>query len=350
MQQKKNIDYDQLLASYFSGTISEEDEKVLEEWKNASEENLNIFEETKKLRLSMNLLSEMKGYNTPEALSNVHKKTYVVSLKHQNKIIFYCQRIAAILFFPVLIAGAIYFMHGNKIESSSVAWQNITTSGGIRSQFQLPDGTEVCLNSCSSLKYPSSFTGKFRDVKLKGEAFFHVSKNKKNPFIVHMGKINVKVVGTKFDAMNYDDEKCTEVVLTDGKVQLMDSSIACSKNRLITEMKPGQRAVYENGSKKIILNDVNPEKYISWTKGQLIFKDDSIKEVVRKLNRWFNVKIKIADPEINNYIYTATFQNETIEQIINLFCRTSPIRYTVVPGKRLKDGSYGIKTIILNKK
>ena len=347
MQQKKNIDYDQLLSSYFSGSISEEDKKVLEEWKNSSEGNRNIFDETKKLKVSMNLLSEIKGYNTTKALSHVHKKILVASLKYKHKFIFYCQRIAAILFFPVLIAGAIYFIQENK--SSLVVWQNITTSGGVRSQFHLSDGTEVYLNSCSSLKYPSSFTGKFRDVKLKGEAFFHVTKNKKNPFIVHLGKINVKVVGTKFDVINYDDEKSTDVILTDGKVKLMES-IASSENKLITEMKPGQKAVYKKGSQNIILNTVDPEKYISWIKGQLIFKDDSIKEVVKKLNRWFNVKIKIADPEISNYIYTATFQEETIEQIINFLCRTSPIRYTVIPGKRLKDGSYGTKTIILNKK
>lgn len=348
MKEKENIDYDQLLASYFSGCLSEKEKKILEEWKKASEKNMKIFDETKKIEFSMDLLSEMKGYNTSKALLNVHKKASVASIKHKHNFIFYIQRVAAILFLPFFFISLFYFIQKNKIESSSVVWQNITTSPGIRSKFQLPDGTEVCLNSCSSIKYPSSFNGDYRNVKLKGEAFFHVKKNKKNPFIVHMGRIEVKVVGTKFNAMNYDDEKSTEVVLVEGKVNLMESN-AFSKNRLITEMKPGQRALYKNGSKNIILNTVDTDKYISWTKGQLIFKDDSIKDIVRKLNRWFNVEIKISDPEINNYIYTATFQNETIEQIINLFCRTSPIKYTVVPGKRLKNGNYGIKTIILKK-
>ena len=348
MTMKEHFDYDELLASYFSGTLTGDEERELEVWKGASEENRMVFKNAEKVWQSLNMLNEMRGYNVSRALSNVHRKTKQAYDHNQKGLLFYWQRIAAIMLLPLLIGGAIYFIQAKHTLSNSVVWQTISTPPGVKSHVQLPDGTKVWLNSGTELSYPSSFSDGTRNVKLLGEAFFDVAKDVKHPFIVDLGKINIEVVGTKFDAINYKEEGQTEIVLASGKVKLFEKRE--NKSWLVSEMQPGQQAIYIKAVNTISLKDVDAEKYTSWIGGKLIFKDDPMDQVVRKLDRWFNVQIEIADPSIGGYIYTATFQNETIEQILSLIQRTSPIEYTIIPGKRLNDGSFEKQHVILRKR
>lgn len=345
---KEHFDYDELLASYFSRILTGEEEKELDDWKDASEENLKIFKNAEKVWKSLSLLREMKGYNASLALSNVHSKTELSSGHIQKSFLFYWQKIAAIMLLPLLIGGIIYFINEKYISGNSVVWQTISTPPGVKSHFKLPDGTFVWLNSGTNLSYPSSFSGETRNVKLLGEAFFDVVKDEKHPFIVDLGKLNIEVVGTKFDAINYEQDGKTEVVLASGKVKLYEKYE--NKSRLVSEMHPGQQATYHKEGNSISLRDVDTEKYTSWFDGKLIFKDDPMNEVVRKLDRWFNVQIEITDPDIGDYIYTATFRNETIEQVLSLIKRTSPVEYTIIPEKRLIDGSFEKQQIILRKR
>lgn len=345
---KEHFDYDELLASYFSGTLTRSEEKALEDWKRDSEVNQTVFKNAEKVWQSLNILKEMRGYNVSRALSNVHEKSEQSPSNNQKGFLFYWQRIAAIMLLPLLIGGAIYFIQAKNTLSNSVVWQSISTPPGVKSQVQLPDGTIVWLNSGTNLSYPSSFTDGNRNVKLIGEAFFDVAKDVKHPFVVDLGKINIEVVGTKFDVINYEQDGQTEVVLASGKVKLFEKHE--NKSWLVSEMQPGQQAIYLKAGNTISLKDVDVEKYSSWIGGKLIFKDDSMDQIIRKLDRWFNVQIEIADPSIGGYIYTATFQNETIEQILSLIKRTSPVEYTIIPGKRLSDGSFEKQQIILRKR
>jgi transmembrane sensor len=342
-----HFDYDELLASYFSGSLTRTEEKDLEDWKEASEENQTIFRNAEKVWKSLNLLEEMRGYDVFRALSNVHCKTEQFSGKYQKGFLFYWQRIAAILILPLLIGGAIYFLQGKHNSSKSVVWQTITTPPGVKSHIQLPDGTFVWLNSGTNLSYPSSFSESTRNVKLRGEAFFDVAKDERHPFIVDIGKINIEVIGTKFNAINYEQEGQTEVVLVSGKVKLFEKFE--NRYHLISEMVPGQQAVYLKEKNSISFKNVDTGKNTSWINGSLIFREDPMDEVVRKLDRWFNVQIQILDPEIRGYVYTATFENETIDQILSLIKRTSPIEYTILPRKQLSDGSFEKQKIIIKK-
>lgn len=259
--------------------------------------------------------------------------------------LFYWQRIAAILLLPVILLSIAYYFFNDTADGDTAAWQTISTPPGVKSQTQLPDGTKVWLNSDSRLSYPVAFNRDTRQVKLQGEAFFEVVKNNRQPFYVDLGRIGIEVTGTTFNAINYQEEKQTEVILTSGKINLLDQQ--GNQIRVVTAMKPGEKATYRETSGKIAVQNVDTEKYTSWIHGRLIFRDDSMTEVVRRLSRWFNVEIDIADPAIAQYVYTATFGEETIEQILDLFKRTSPIQYAIVPAPRKDDGSFGKQRIIL---
>jgi len=345
---KETFDSDKLLTLYFSGKLKNSEKQAVEAWKDASDENHLIFKNAEKIWQSLNLLQEMRQYNTGKALSKVNTKLGQTKRNMQKSFLFYWQRIAAILLLPLLILSGIYFFRNNLTPNDTVVWQTITTPPGVKSQARLPDGTTVWLNSGSTLHYPSSFTNKERNVKLSGEAFFEVTKDKSHPFLVNLGEIGIEVVGTRFNVINYHEEKRTEIVLTSGKIKLYGQK--ADRRQVITEMQPGQKATYEQGENQVSLKYVDTDKYTSWIDGKLVFRDDVMNEVVRKLDRWFNVEIEIADPEIADYVYTATFREETIGQILELLKRTSPIEYTIIPARQLNDGSFEKEKITLTKK
>lgn len=346
---KIEYDYDKLLGDYFSGKLNADEKKRVEEWKNASEENLAVFSNAEKVWHSLDLLEEMKKYDAGKALEKVNGKIEKISYRHKKKFLFYWQRIAAVLLLPLLIATlGIYFFQTAKTTTSPIVWQTISTPNGVRSQIQLPDGTRVWLNSGSKLTYPSSFSSVERTVKLVGEAYFDVAKNEQQPFYVELNNMGIAVTGTTFNVIHYPEEKQTEVVLTSGKVRLFERKE--DKRVDIAEMNPGEKAVYEKSSHEITIDQTDTEKYTSWINGYLNFRDDTMTEVVKKLNRQFNVNIEIADPEIAQYVYTATFKDETLEQILFLLQKTSPITYTMLPAKQLDDGNFEAQKIILKKR
>lgn len=337
------------LSLYFSGKLKNEEKIFLEEWRDSSEENRVIFKNAEKVWKSLELLQEMKSYDAGIAMRNVNRKIgKSVSAVHKG-FIFYWQRVAAVLLLPVLISSMVLFFFSDpRYGNDSIVWQTISTPAGLKSQTRLPDGTKVWLNSGSRLSYPSHFRENERNVKLEGEAYFEVVKNERQPFYVDLGDIGIEVTGTTFNAINYMNENLTEVILASGKVRLVRTE--GEKRQEMTEMNQGQKAVFSKSSGKISLENTDTEKYISWIDGRLIFRDDDMTEVTKKLSRWFNVEIQIADPEIAQYVYTATFREEPVEQVLYLLKRTSPIEYDIIPGKRLDDGSFEKQKIILRKR
>jgi len=341
MESKK--DYIDLLPEYFSGALSDEDRVAVEDWKNASEENLQIFKESEKVYHSLDLLTEMKRYNSTFALQKVDER--ISNEKPVRSLIYYWQRIAAILVLPLLLASIYFYYNNNSFDN--IVWQAYQTPPGVKSQLHLPDGTSVILNSDTKIEYPSTFSSNERRVILTGEAFFDVVKDASHPFVVNAGKIGIEVKGTKFNVFNYADEAKTEVVLAEGKVDLIDNKTG--NHTVLAEMKPGEQAVYQRAEAKILMHEVDVDRYIGWIDGMLIFRDDNLEQVVRSLERWYNVDITIQNPEIKDYIFTGTFKHETITQVLDLLKRTSPFDYYIVPSKKQQNGIYEKQKIILTK-
>jgi ferric-dicitrate binding protein FerR (iron transport regulator) len=342
-------DIDRLLADYWAGKLAPAARKAVEEWATASEENQAIFREAKKLAQALDLWQEMKQYDVSKALNRVDNRIQRSTRRRREGFYTYWQRIAAVLFLPLLLASAgFYYYQQVRIERQPVVWQTVTVSNGLRSQLTLADGSRVWLNGGSQLTYPSSFCGRERQVTLVGEAYFKVAKNEKQPFYVQAGPMKVAVTGTTFNVSYYPDDRQTTVVLTSGKVSLLGQDR--QQWIKLAEMKPGEMAVYNDYRHEISIAQADTEKYTSWINGSLIFRDDLMTEVVKKLNRRYNVDIEIADREIAQYVYTATFRDETVERILYLLKKTSPISYTMLPSKQLDDKSFEQQKIILRKR
>ena len=275
------------------------------------------------------------------------------SRKHLTKNKFFAAfaKVAAVIILPLLVYS-IYItsktLKTMPLGVNQVVWQTIKTPVGMQTDFLLPDGSHVWLNAGSVFKYPVSFAKDKRQVELIGEAFFDVAKDVSHPFFVKAGKMNVEVKGTRFNVMNYLDETLTELILESGSVRLFSGDYEAQKT--IALIKPGELAVIDNAQNQLSVNKVDIEKYTAWKEGMLIFRDDQMDEVVRKLNRWFNVEIELQCPELKEYVYTATYRDETLPQILELLKISAPIKYNIIERKRLPDNSYSKPKIVITKR
>ena len=251
-------------------------------------------------------------------------------------------RIAAVLLLPLLIYTTIILVEKSKTEET--AWAEIYAPPGARTRFVLQDGSKGWLNSNTKLKYPLNFSHN-RHLNLTGEAYFEVAKNKKYPLTVTTPNLDVTVTGTIFSVSALRDENTTEVILQEGIVEVDNPGTGLS-----SVLKPDQKFVFDNQSKKYQTNSVNAQQYNAWKDGMLIFRNEPLDDVFKRLSRWYNVKINISDEQIKKYKYRATFKNEPIEEVIRLIALTLPIEYKIQKRSYDENGVYAVREITIMKK
>ena len=260
-----------------------------------------------------------------------------------NKVLDVYLKVAAVLLIPILIGGIIF--HVKQQQKITTLAANVSTSSisaplGSRVTFSLPDGTTGYLNSGSAISYTIPFQEN-RKVGLKGEAWFDVVKNSKYPFQINAGKSTVKVLGTTFNLSAYPDDDYIEIVLEDGKVEFKATATAKATN-----LGPGERLIFSN--KTIKIENVEPRKYSGWTKGELIFKGDKMEEVAKRIERWYNVKVQIADVELYDYSFRGTFVDDSLKGVLRLLSMTSPIKYEIIPRQMTDNDTWEKEKVILS--
>ncbi|MBO9675308.1 MAG: FecR domain-containing protein [Sphingobacteriaceae bacterium] len=177
-----------------------------------------------------------------------------------------------------------FVLKGTDTNNERTKYNVISTPKGGKYDIVLSDGTKVYLNASSSLKFPNSFKGNERTVILTGEAFFEVSKNKKMPFIVNASSMKIKVLGTHFNVMAYEDEKNIQTTLVEGAVELKGG-----KGKAV--LKPGEQGSFSNQDNRIDVAPVDVSIATAWKDGYFVFDNSNLQEVMRQLARWYDLKI-----------------------------------------------------------
>lgn len=165
---------------------------------------------------------------------------------------------------------------------------------GNRSVVTLCDSTVVTLNAGSKLVFPSFFTGKTREVTLIGEAYFIVSRNREMPFVVKAGSLDIKVMGTEFNITAYPDESIIQTVLKEGSVSVRKNTGGMFEKELY--LKPSQMAVYDKTEEATSVTEVDVEAFTIWTQGILRFEQTDLSRIIKKVERFYNIKITYQDP------------------------------------------------------
>jgi transmembrane sensor len=212
-------------------------------------------------------------------------------------------------------------------ETKELVYNTLTVPFGKRFEIVLSDGTYVFLNSGTSLRYPVNFVeGKNRKVFLQGEAYFDVSKNELDPFVVNINDFDVEVLGTQFNISAHTEDPTIDVVLVEGSVSIADNKHHSDESTLLS---PGQKGSFNHLSKQVNVANVNTSIYTSWMQGHLVFRALSFNQILIKMERHYNVEIVNTNMKLGEEVYNASFDNVTIEQVLNFFSDTHEIAYNI---------------------
>lgn len=218
----------------------------------------------------------------------------------------------------------------NGSMNESLVYNKLAIPYGKTFQVLLSDGTLVHLNAGTTLRYPEKFLkGNNRLVFVDGEAYFDVAKDKKHPFIVNAKGVNIRVTGTEFNVSCYKEDENINTVLVEGSISLYQVNKLYNA-KSVTKVVPGELAVWNKTKKKLAIAKVDVSIYTEWKEGVLVFKHMKFKDIIIKLERHFNVKIKNNNQKLNNEIFTARFENASIEHILKSFKDVYGINYSIV--------------------
>ena len=169
---------------------------------------------------------------------------------------------------------------------------------GNQSKVILADNSVVWLNAGSRLVYPTRFKGKSREVILFGEAFFEVTENREMPFVVKTSDLEIKVLGTEFNVSAYSEDRVIQTVLKEGSVAIKRTNAHFYEKELV--LKPNQMASFNKTSKETKVYEVDIEYYTLWTKGLLSFDEVDYNRILKKVERFYNIRINFADPNLGS--------------------------------------------------
>jgi len=215
----------------------------------------------------------------------------------------------------LLIVSTFYFINSDHPQSELV-WYEVTAVADAKTKVTLPDSSTVWLNANASLTYPRSFDDENRRVDISGEAFFQVRKNEMKPFIVDIGGLHIKVLGTSFNVTTDAESDEIRISLLEGRVALYESGQSSESAKILM---PNEQAIYTRSEGKIEILPIRMDNVMSWFTGEFRFENNTLAEISQELERAFHVKIHIENEIIRKKTFNAVFEDkETLDEILSI--------------------------------
>jgi len=315
------MDYS-IINKYLAGEASEAEVKELFSWIESSPENREEFIQYKKIWVLTSRAETHQNTSWNPEFVNSAKSGQL------RQLVTYTKYAAAVVIFLGLGMLLQYFAgQKNSTVYTYLADTQIEVPKGQMSSVILPDGTKVQLNSGSKLVYASGFNSGERTVNLEGEAFFNVSKDKKHSFIIKTKSLDFKVYGTSFNVQAYPEDSEINTTLVEGSLGVVGKT-----GNEMARLVPGENANFKEESKELVVTNVDLELYTSWKDGMVTFRNEKLKDIARKIERWYNVQIVINNPKLADELYMGTImKNKPIDQLLEVFKLTSSLNYRIVP-------------------
>lgn len=301
---------DEILSKYFSGVLSETEIQALFI---AMESDENIRAEYIRLQ-NLHALTKIAPYPTQkeDGLKGLN------SFRHKLQTIKRRRKIGSLLKYAaislLLISSTFFITRELSTNSTSIAdFNTLYVPAGQRAQLTLSDGTKVWLNAQSSLTYPSRFTDKQREVSLVGEAYFDVTEDQQRPFIVITKQLTMKVLGTEFNVYSYPEAGFTQTSLVEGS--LLVSKTDNSEHTM--KLSSAEQIVFKED--KITLKPIFDPDHLLWRDGIYAFNNERLVDIIAKLELYYDITIKVVDPDIFNIRFTGKFrQRDGVDDILHI--------------------------------
>lgn len=322
---KNPTDINILIIRLLSGEADVNEKRIIADWLGHSDDNKKLFADLKEIWLSSGIQSNADNYHLEEAILKFREQ--ISKSKYQKKLrINFMSYLKYAAIAILILALPFSYYTGTRNTPADHSITTIACAFGDKSSIVLPDNSRVWLNSGSKLTFSSDFKNG-RKVSLEGEAFFSVSKDKSNPFRVKTTDIEIEVLGTEFNVKAYAEENSVSTTLVEGSVKI-------SSKYQHTLMKPDQKLVFDKGSKKMMiqeLSDTAPDT--EWKDGRLVFRNESLAELVPKLERWFDVDIIFSDEQVRSRRFTGVLERESILEVVSYFDLSNLVVCTIKGNK-----------------
>jgi ferric-dicitrate binding protein FerR (iron transport regulator) len=350
-----------IVTALFSGEATDTEVNALREWVDASVSHCDLLDEYRRTHYLVRSYGRENNYDSDEAWK---KLTFILrntSFARRARLLKRAGRSAAIfiLAFGAGVATMYFSRTPGKAapdDEASVSFTEYTVPYGSKSKITLPDSSSIWLNAGSKLRYGSTFNQSDREVSVEGEAYFQVARNEQKPFFVKTSAVTLKVLGTSFNIKAYPEENNVETTVETGSVQVLRNVEGQLTDRLI--LTAGQKAtVVKSGradsmavttpslpspasvqktkmpekvaEKTIVAKNVPTELYTSWKDTRWLVNKEPLEKLAVSLERRYNIQIAFTDEQLKQFSFSGTFENETLEQVLEAIKLSAPIEYTV---------------------
>lgn len=313
---------DSIILKYLQGETTEEENQQLFQWIQQSPENKKRLFAEKDIWNTYAFGADEKKYNTASELELLKKR---LSLGKPQRTVLLKQilRMAAMLLISFGLGWASQFISFDKNLSAGNTMQEIFVPKGQVNQVFLADGTRIWINSETRLVTPSVFASKERVVKLSGEAFFEVAKDKNRPFKVEVNGQQIEVLGTTFNVRAYNNSNEIETTLDSGQIRL-------HIGQQTTLLKPGDQSVFDKKNNRLFVGKVDPATFNSWKDGRYEFHNKDLNEVFRIIERWYDVEITADSTYFKGMHFSGVIKrNKDARHFLDLLNHSVPIKYTI---------------------
>jgi len=308
--QDKDLLFESLMQEFLSGSISEADKTVLFSLIQDSETYTQTYKERVKLYAIFHvpMLEAEKKEKTDQFLEKIKKSQ---PKRRSVNWLVYLRNTAAVLLLMISVSVATVFIYTHLEKNEEIAFYETVVPLGSQTKIILPDGSIAVLNSGSILKYALSFGKKTRDVYLEGEGYFEVAKDLSKSFQVYVDEVKVRVTGTKFNIRSYQENQSVEISLIEGSVDVATSDKSIS-------LKPDEKAVYSHLSKELTRFPTESYKAALWTTGKLSFVNTSFVDILKDIERKYNVKIHVESERVQDESFSGSINlNMELEDVFN---------------------------------
>jgi ferric-dicitrate binding protein FerR (iron transport regulator) len=340
------------IAHFLSGQASEEEANEILQWKNESQENRKTFQEIE------------TAYNVSEIIMNPEKydvnKSYLEISPDMNKghdlfpikLRHVAGYAAAIIVTASLTLFFTNYFAPKQLSVNPMVYNSIETSSGAKSLITLEDGTKIWLNAHSKLIYPNRFLNGQRIVKLEGEGYFEVAKEKARPFKVETSGLSINVLGTTFNLKSYPEEGLIETTLIEGEI-VLNKIIAGKEEQNLLRLKPNQKATFvkrngllltdeiyaanipvteikQRSKEKLVVNEIaDLDLVVAWKDDRMVFKNETFESIAIKLGRRYNARFDFIDKEVKQYRFSGVFEEISIDQALKALQFASPFNFEI---------------------
>jgi ferric-dicitrate binding protein FerR (iron transport regulator) len=285
-------DIKRLMEKYLNGTLTKREESLLEKFdSNLLTKNENHVFHSK----------TQKEYIKRKLSKGIHQKPKSPMPKWMAT--------AASLALLLALGYFAYSKFHKKPTPLAIAEVVKTTEWGKKMNITLPDGTEVRLNSGSTITFPDRFEENIREVELSGEAFFDVTHNPDKPFIIKSGEVSTEVLGTSFNVNTYPENQQIAVTVATGKVKV------ASKDAEVL-LGPNEQGVFDRSTKTISKEQIDIATFLQWKNGVLHFEDVTLSKVMESLERWYGVTFVFENENFGDCHLTASYDNEILSAVL----------------------------------